>query len=135
MENSSLTVRLRLRPHHICCLPFIGLNSAQLDQTFYQALARTKELLTADAGAYVTAIDGVDDICRVCPSCVNDQCQSPPIQEDKVRRLDSFLLKELGGAYGDTLPVAEWRALISDRWPYRLCRFCRWRRHCGAHVV
>ncbi len=128
-------LNLKLRPHHIFCLPFIDLNGAQLDRTFYEALVRTKELLTADGDVLITAVHGVDDICRVCPSCVNDRCQSPPIQEDKVRRLDTFLLKELGGEYEEALPVAEWRSRISHGWPYKLCRFCRWGEHCGAQVV
>lgn len=126
---------LRLRPHHILCLPFIDLDSDHLDQEFYQTLTRIKQLLTSRPDLTVTFIEGVDEICRACPSCVGDRCDSLPVQEDMVRKIDEFLLKQIGKSYGEILVGEEWQSLISDNWPYRLCRACRWRGNCGAQVI
>ncbi|RLC92333.1 MAG: hypothetical protein DRI39_08465 [Chloroflexi bacterium] len=126
---------LRLRPHHICCLPFLSFDGATLDERFRQVLTEVKEMLTAQPNVLVTAIEGVDEVCQACPSCINDRCESPPIKEDMVRKVDRFLLRDLRKSYGETLTVAEWQSVISQKWPYRLCRICRWREYCGIQVV
>ena len=126
---------LRLRPHHICCVPFLTFNADNLDKKFFQVLTKVKQTLTSELDLAVTAIEGADDVCRACPDCVNDRCDSPPIKEEMVRRLDAFLLDQLGKSYGDTLKVSQWQSVISEKWPYRLCRMCRWRAYCGAQVT
>ena len=125
---------LKLRPHHIFCLPFLNLND-ELDPNFFQLLMRIKQLLTSELDLDVTIIQGVDEICRTCPSCVGDRCESPSIKEEMVKKVDDFLLKDLGQCYGETLKVGRLQSLINENWPYRLCRACRWRAYCGAQVT
>ncbi len=132
-QNTDRT--LRLRPHHICCIPFLSFDDDNLHPEFFEMLMETRRLLTSEPDLAVTVVRGVDDVCRLCPSCVSGRCDSPPIKEDKVRKLDTFLLKDLGVRYGETLTVGEWQSLISTKWPYRLCRICRWRSICGAQVT
>lgn len=126
---------LRLRPHHIFCLPFLSFDGANLDKKFFQVLTKVKQELTSELGLAVTAVEGVDDVCKACPSRIGDRCESTLIKEEMVRRLDAFLLKELGRSYGDTLEVAQWQSVISEKWPYGLCRMCRWRAYCGVQVA
>jgi len=122
---------LRLRPHHVSCLPFLSFDSDNLNREFLQVLTEVKQRLTSDADLAVTVIQGVDDVCRACPSCIEGQCDSPHIKEEMVRRVDDFLLQDLEKSYGETLKVSQWRSVIADKWPYRLCRMCRWRAYCG----
>lgn len=126
---------LRLRPHHISCIPFLNFDGDRLDREFFQLLTKVKGLLTSDLDLTVTVVEGVDDVCQACPSRVGDRCESAPIKEDMVRRLDIFLLKNLGKSYGETLEVSQWRSVISQKWPYHLCRVCRWRTYCSAQVT
>ena len=123
---------LKLRPHHICCLPFLTLDGDNLDRSFFDTLISVQEALKSELGLYIETVEGPDYVCQACPSCIRGRCESPPIQEEKVRKLDRFLLRDLGMAYGQILTVEEWQSVISRKWPYRLCRICRWRHHCGA---
>jgi hypothetical protein len=122
---------LQLRPHHVCCIPFLSFDGDNLNREFLQVLTEVKQRLTSDADLAVTVIQGVDDVCRACPSCIESRCDSPHIKEEMVRRVDDFLLGDLGKSYGETLKVSQWRSVIADKWPYRLCRMCRWRAYCG----
>ena len=123
-----------LRPHHISCLPFLTFDDDGADRAFLNLLTEVKSQLTSPGEVGVMAVEGPDLICQACPSCVDGWCESSLIQEDKVRRLDALLLRELGGSYGDVLCAGEWRTLVGRNWPYRVCRMCRWRFHCGAQV-
>ena len=122
---------LKLRPHHVSCLPFMSFDGDNVNREFLQVLTEVKQKLTSDLDLAVTVIQGADDVCRACPSCIQGQCDSPHIKEDMVRRLDDFILDDLGKSYGKTLKVSQWRSVIADKWPYHLCRMCRWRAYCG----
>jgi len=135
MDNQPEATILRLRPHHIFCLPFLTLDGDSIGRGFFEVLTKVKWQLMSQPTLMVTTIEGVDDICKACPSCVDGECDSTLIKEEKVRRLDALLLAELGKSYGDTLRVAQWQSVISKKWPYRLCRVCRWREYCGSQVT
>lgn len=122
---------MHLRPHHILCLPFLSISPDYVGPDFYRKLSAVKDFLISDGSPEVTCVLGTDEVCRACPWRVGDRCESETIQEDMVRKLDRFLLKECGRSYGETLPVAEWREVVSRHWPYRVCRICRWRSYCG----
>ena len=135
MHNQTEAQILRLRPHHICCIPFLNFDGGNLDRHFHEVLTQVKSQLTSQSNLSVTAVQGADDVCQACPSLVEDRCDSPQIKEDMVRKLDAFLLKEIGKTYGETLTVRQWQSVISQKWPYRLCRICRWREYCGVDQV
>jgi hypothetical protein len=132
MKDKRKVTILRLRPHHICCIPFLNFDGGNLDKRFFEVLTDTKQKLTSQPELTVIAVEGVDDVCHACPSCVDDRCASPTIEEEMVRKLDQFLLRDLRKSYGETLKVSQWQSLISEKWPYRLCRICRWREYCSA---
>ena len=60
-------------------------------------------------------IEGVDELCQVCPLCVDERCSSPLGNEDEVRKWDAILLKELVLPFGSCLTSSEWRALIEQK--------------------
>jgi hypothetical protein len=88
----------QLHPHHIFCLPFLTFDS-NLGPRFLQVLTSAKQTLTSQLDQEVTAVEGVDDVCRACPSYVKDRCDSPQIKEEMVKRVNDFLLSDLGKSY------------------------------------
>jgi len=134
MSDQSKAIKLRLRPHHIFCLPFLTFDS-NLDPRFLQVLTKMKRTLISEPDRMVTAIEGVDEICQACPSRIGDQCRSTFIKEEMVRRLDALLLRDVQKSYGETLKVGQWQSAIHQKWPYRLCRVCRWRTYCSPQVT
>jgi len=135
MERQTRADVIKLRPHHISCIPFLTFDGENLDREFFQLLTKVKHQLISEPDLVITAIEGVDVICRACPSCVDGECDSSLLKEEQVRRLDALLLWELGRSYGDTLSVAQWQSVVSSKWPYRICPICRWKSYCGAQVT
>lgn len=121
---------LSLRAHHICCIQFWVTDFTERGTVFLQTLDKIKCTLNSCLDSLVTVIEGVDDLCQQCPLCVNDRCTSPFGDEDKVRKLDSILLKEFGLSYNRCLRVKEWQALIEAKLPYQICRKCQWQHEC-----
>ena len=94
-----------------------------------------KQTLRSENDSDLTVIEGIDEICQVCPWHLGEECDSPTIKELDVRRLDSLLLRRLGVSYGKKLKVRDWQSLVARNRPCHLCHVCRWREHCDAQVL
>jgi len=94
--NSSNGVVMRLRAHHICCVPFWTGAVEGRGLRFEEVENRVRSRLLSSAGHKVMVIEGVDELCRECPLCINGRCASPDGDEDAVRKWDAILLRELG---------------------------------------
>lgn len=125
---------MRLRAHHICCIRFWGAVDEERGSAFHQVDSKIKDTLLSLPEAEVTVIEGVDELCRVCPLCVDDRCSSPLGNEDEVRKWDATLLKELELPFGSCLPSAQWQALIDQKTPFKLCQKCQWKQICSVGV-
>ena len=128
---------LRLRAHHICCTRFRKGTSKGRSLEFRQTKKKIKGVLLSQPESLVMAIEGVDELCHVCPLCVDERCSSPRGDEDKVRKWDAILLKELGLPSGSCLTSGEWQALIEQKTPFRICKKCQWTKVCsvGANLL
>ncbi|MBR5343731.1 MAG: DUF1284 domain-containing protein [Oscillospiraceae bacterium] len=79
---------MRLRPHHLLCLPnFVG---EGYDGAFCANMAEQKRRL-AETGR-ITLIDGADEVCAACPNGRDGLCAF----QDKVRRYDQAVCGILG---------------------------------------
>jgi len=123
-------VILRLRIHHICCLPHMELSFEERSAGFNQVVDRVKSIMLSQPDSVVTVIEGTDDICRQCPLFVNGRCSSTQGDEDAVRKWDSILMKELVIPFGTTRTADEWQALIRQKAPFKICRKCQWQPIC-----
>ena len=123
---------MKLRVHHIYCVPFLKHISWERGDEFIQVANRIKQTMHGQAEEPVEVIWGVDELCQVCPMCKNDRCQSPEGDEEEIRKMDSIILKGLGVSVGTVLTVGEWRKLIEQKAPLEICRRCRARSICDA---
>ena len=137
MANDNDTEILKLRGHHLCCSPILTIDLSDRGEGFMKVIMKIKDTLNNKLDATLMVIEGIDELCRECPLCDGERCTSPNGDEDKVRRWDNILLKELGLSFGDTIKVGELQALKDAKTPFRLCYRCRWNKSCqvGSQVV
>lgn len=122
---------LRLRAHHICCLPFLRTELEDRGSDYRQTKNKIKTLLSQPE-AVITVIDGVDELCWRCLHCIDERCRSPQGNEDKVRKWDAILLKELGLPSSTCLTSQQWQEIIKQKIPFKLCQKCQWKQACSV---
>jgi hypothetical protein len=130
--NAQNEITLKLRAHHICCVPFLTHDFSDRGIEYLQVGNRIKQTLSSEPDSTIMVIEGADELCKVCPLCQEDRCQSPLGDEEAVRKWDAVLLKELGLSYGKALKVRQWQSLINKKRPFRLCQRCQWRKACSV---
>jgi hypothetical protein len=125
--------KAKLRPHHIFCERFSKVQPSDRGVEFEQVEQRIKNLTQTDDQALVEVIEGIDELCRVCPECRDDRCQSREGNEEAVRKWDGIILKGLGVSYGETRTSGQWRMLTEEKAPLKFCHTrCRWKSICGV---
>jgi hypothetical protein len=112
----------KFRPHHILCERFLKLEFPDRGLEFQQVEQRLREIIQTDDEVLVEATEGVDELCQVCPNCLDNRCQSPQGNEEAVRKWDGIILKGLGMSYGEKRTSKEWRMLIKQKAPLDFCR-------------
>ena len=131
--NSNNSCRfLRLRAHHICCLPFARWEFEERGSAYDRVRNMIISILHSQPESEVMVVEGVDELCRHCPLCIDARCASPKGNEDEVRKWDAILLKELDLPFGTCLTSGEWRALIKRKTPFNLCQRCQWQQLCSV---
>jgi hypothetical protein len=123
---------LKLRGHHICCSPLLTIDLSERGTKFLQVKDKIRQTLRSGIDSTVMVIEGVDELCKECPLCKGDRCESPQGNEEQVRKWDAILLKELGLSFGEALKVRELQSLLKKKSPFRLCQRCRWRGSCSV---
>ena len=131
MTANQRPAELRLRPHHIMCEPFMVLDVFDRGAAFHALADLIKKSLVTESDMVIEVIEGPDDLCRECPLCRDNRCQSPDGDETSVRKWDAIVLKGLGVPYGNRLTGAQFMALIRQKVPIPLCLTkCRWKNAC-----
>ncbi len=116
---------LKLRAHHICCLPFVIYDSSTRGAEYVRIENKINQVLKSEPHSTIIVIEGIDELCKVCPFCQEDRCESLDGNEEAVRKWDAILLKELGLSFGEALTVKQWQSLIKEKSPFRLCQKCK----------
>jgi hypothetical protein len=121
----------KLRPHHIFCKTFLTPNFPERGGEFKRVSSAIKELIESNSDAMIEIIQGVDELCRSCPERLEDRCESPNGNEDKVRKWDAIILKGLGISYGEKRTIQELSEIIGRKAPLDFCRTrCPWKAIC-----
>ena len=121
----------KLRPHHIFCKQFLNIDFSERGGEFKQVSLSIKELIASNSDNMIEIIQGVDLLCRSCPDCRGDRCESPHGNEEKVRKWDAIILKGLGISYGEKRTIQELREIIGRKAPLDFCRTrCPWKAIC-----
>jgi hypothetical protein len=122
ISESSRRRSMKLRPHHICCEGFLRAEFPERGPNFLEVEQRVRGSVWSDEGTVVEAIQGVDQLCHVCPHCREDRCHHPRGDEEAVRKWDTILLTGMGISYGHTMTSEEWRLFIQTKMPLDFCR-------------
>ncbi len=113
--------KAKFRPHHIVCERFVKVQYPERGAEFQQTEQRLKEIIQTDDETLVEVIEGVDELCRVCPNCRGNRCESPQGNEEATRKWDKIILNGLGISYGETRTTRQWRMLIEQKLPNTFC--------------
>jgi len=90
-------------------------------------------MMTVENDTIIEIMEGVDELCQVCPDFSDDRCCSPLGDEEEVRKWDAVILNNLGVLYGDKMTVRELRSLIEQKAPLQFCRErCSWKERCSV---
>ncbi len=123
--------RIRLRPHHIFCERFLQVEVSDRGEAFERVWQKRRETIENQDDVVVEVIEGIDDLCRECPDCRDERCQSPKGDEGAVRKWDGIILNGLEIDYGETRTSKEWRMLINQKAPLNFCETrCPYRSSC-----
>lgn len=121
---------MRLRAHHLCCERFMDLEFKERGPAFTQEMEYIKEVMLTQPDVRIMLIEGPDKLCRLCPMFGQGRCNSPEGDEEKVRKLDSILVSELGVTYGDCYTAKEWTDIITPKFPIKICNRCQRKQSC-----
>ena len=113
--------KLRLRPHHMFCESFSEPGKFQRGEAFDERERLIMGVLQSGLETVIEVIEGVDDLCEVCPLRVNNRCESPAGNEEPTRKWDVRILQGLEIAYGYIAKSGEVRKLIAAKAPLNFC--------------
>jgi len=123
---------MRLRAHHICCVRFWSNPVTGRGKAFEETEERIRQALRPESGVSITVVEGIDELCNVCPDCDGERCVSRNGDEEKVRKWDSILLSELGVSYDTTFSAGEWESVVKEKVPLKLCQKCKYKVICSV---
>ncbi len=123
---------LRLRAHHVYCSQFWRIDYSDRGPAFCQVEASIEDMLRQVWDVLVELVEGIDDLCEVCPYLGNGRCESPRGNEGEVRKLDAVIQRELGWSVGTRMTAAEWRRSSQRKVPLKFCRRCKARSRCAC---
>ena len=131
MVAGGVVKKERFRPHHIFCERFLKVEVQDRGDEFKRVSRKRRDTIERQDNVEVEVIQGIDEICRVCPDCRDERCQSPRGDEEAVRKWDGIILKGLEIDYGETRTSKEWRRLIDQKSPLKFCETrCPYRWSC-----
>jgi hypothetical protein len=100
---------------------------------FEQVSQKRMDIIERQDDILVEVIEGIDEVCRVCPDCWDERCQNLKGDEEAVRKWDNIILKGLEVNYGETRTSKEWRMLINQKAPLNFCKTrCPYRSSCNV---
>jgi hypothetical protein len=123
--------KARFRPHHLFCERFLKVEVQGRGEEYERVSQQRKETIERQDDTLVEIIEGIDELCRVCPDCLDERCQNLRGDEKAVRKWDGIILKGLRINYGETRTSKEWRMLIQQKAPLSFCETrCPYRSSC-----
>ena len=123
--------KVKFRPHHIFCERFLKAEVQDRGEEYMRVSQKRKDTIERQNNVIVEVIEGIDELCLVCPDCWEERCQNPRGDEKAVRKWDGIILKGLEINYGETRTSKEWRRLINQKAPLNFCETrCPYRSSC-----
>jgi len=100
-------------------------------EEFERLSQKRRDTIEKEDDVLVEMIEGIDELCQVCPDCRDGRCQNPRGDEEAVRKWDGIILRGLEINYGETRTSKDWRMLINEKAPLNFCKTrCPYRSSC-----
>jgi hypothetical protein len=123
--------KARYRPHHLLCERFLKGEVPNRGEEFERVSRERRDTIETEDDVVVEVIEGIDELCRVCPDCQDERCQNPRGDEEAVRKWDGIILRGLEINYGEARTSRDWRILINQKAPITFCEMqCPYRSSC-----
>ena len=130
-KKSPNKLGLKLRPHHACCGRFITPGVLDRGEAFAIVERKIIDALKSSTDTVIEVIEGIDDLCQVCPLNIDGRCEAPAGNEEKTRKLDVRILQGLEISYGYSTTANKLRKLVAEKAPFDFCRIrCPRRERC-----
>ncbi|RLI85071.1 MAG: DUF1284 domain-containing protein [Archaeoglobales archaeon] len=124
---------VRLRGHHLICLQFY--RGEGYNQDFIKHLFNILERVQYED---VEVVEGVDEVCSVCPYNSGNACvYSDSTAELKIREIDELAVRLLSLSPGSKVKWDEVRKKVGGilgTWREKVCKFCDWNKVCGVET-
>ena len=120
---------IRLRGHHLICLQFYRGEGYSRD--FVEHLFHILERVKFED---VEVVEGVDDICSVCPHNSGNICTYSDSAESEVREIDKLAVELLSLRTSSKVKWNEIRGRVKSilgTWKEKVCKSCSWKEVCG----
>lgn len=123
--------KARYRPHHLFCERFLKVEVPDRGEEFERVSRERRDTIETEDDVVVEVIEGMDELCRVCPDCRDERCQNPRGDEEAVKKWDGIILRGLEINYGEARTSRDWRILIHQKAPLTFCEMqCPYRSSC-----
>jgi len=123
--------KARYRPHHLFCERFLEVEIPGRGEEFERVSRERRDTIETEDEVVVEVIEGIDELCRVCPDCRDERCQNPRGDEEAVKKWDGIILRGLEINYGEARTSRDWRILINQKAPLTFCEMhCPYRSSC-----
>ena len=123
--------KARYRPHHLFCERFLKVEVPDRGEEFERVSRERRDTIETEDDVVVEVIEGIDELCRVCPDCRDERCQTPRGDEEAVKKWDGIILRGLEINYGEARTSRDWRILINQKAPLTFCEMqCPYRSSC-----
>lgn len=123
--------KARYRPHHLFCERFLKVEVPDRGEEFERVSRERRDTIETEDDVVVEVIEGIDELCRVCPDCRDERCQNPRGDEEAVKKWDGIILRGLEINYDEARTSRDWRILINQKAPLTFCEMqCPYRSSC-----
>ncbi len=117
--------KAKLRGHHLICLNFFRGEGYSEDfiENIYSIIGKEK----------VQVVTGPDEVCKKCPSLVDNKCANDDYTNEEILFQDKEALRLLGYKPGD---ITNWETisaklpLVIEEWESEFCVNCRYLKVC-----
>ncbi len=100
-DNDLTSGSIRIRAHHLLCIQ--GFQGLGYSKEFTKNMAQIKDELLNNPSSFIRLVIGVDSICECCPHNSKGICSKGHTSENKMRVMDSLILRNLGIEAGSVI--------------------------------
>ncbi len=124
---------MKIRAHHLLCMQ--GFQGYGYSEDFSKNIAEVIQTLRSSPDQKIQIVTECDTICSCCPYNIKEICIKDPESHEKIKQMDTKVLKKLGLSCGDTFEVGKIFSLTNKKLKSytdvkKICGDCKWSEKC-----